>query len=65
MAQQTNHITEEHSIDHPPYFNCEDYPYLKDRMRLFIEFTSINMWEIIKNCDYIPTIEQPLLNKVK
>ena len=27
-------------------------------MRLFIESASIDMWEIIKNDDYIPTIEQ-------
>ena len=29
-------------------------------MRLFIEFTSIDMWEIIENGDYVPTIEQPV-----
>ena len=29
-------------------------------MRLFIESTSIDMWEIIENGDYIPTIEQPV-----
>ena len=27
-------------------------------MRLFIEFTSLDMWEIIENRDYVPTIEQ-------
>ena len=27
-------------------------------MRLFIESTSIDMWEIIENDDYIPIIEQ-------
>ena len=27
-------------------------------MRLFIESTSIDMWEIIENGDYVPTIEQ-------
>ena len=27
-------------------------------MRLFIESTSIDMWEIIENGDYIPTVEQ-------
>ena len=29
-------------------------------MRFFIEYTSIDMWEIIENGDYIPTIEQPV-----
>ena len=29
-------------------------------MRLFIESTSIDMWEIIENGDYVPTIEQPV-----
>ena len=27
-------------------------------MRLFIKSTSIDMWEIIENGDYIPSIEQ-------
>ena len=27
-------------------------------MRLFIKSTSIDMWEIIENGDYVPTIEQ-------
>ena len=59
IAQQINHIAESHSINHPPYFNGEDYPYWKDRMRLFIESTSLDMWEIIENGDYIPIVEQP------
>ena len=29
-------------------------------MRLFIKSTRIDMWEIIKNGDYVPTIEQPV-----
>ena len=29
-------------------------------MRLFIESTSIDMYEIIENGDYVPTIEQPV-----
>ena len=59
MAQQINYIVEGHSINRPPYFNGEDYLYWKDRMRLFIESTSIDMWEIIEDEDYVPTIEQP------
>ena len=59
MAQQVNHIAEGHSINCSPYFNGEDYPYWKDRIRLFIESTSLDMWEIIENGDYIPTLEQP------
>ena len=27
-------------------------------MRLFIESTSLDMWEIIENGDYIPIVEQ-------
>ena len=53
-----NHIAKGHSINRPPYFNGEDYPYWKDRMRVFIESTSIDMWEIIENVDYVPTIQQ-------
>ena len=56
MAQQINHIVEGYSINRPPYFNGEDYPYQK--MRLFIESNSIYIWEIIENGDYVPTMEQ-------
>ena len=59
MAQQINHIAGQYSINCPPYFNGEDYPYWKDRMRLFIESTSIDMQEVIENGDYIPTTKQP------
>ena len=60
MAQQINHIVEGHSINHPPYFNGEDYLYWNDRMRLFIESTSLDIWEIIENGGYIPAVEQPV-----
>ena len=60
MAQQSNHIAEGYFINRPPYFNGEDYPYWKDRMRLFIESTSLDMCEIIENRNYVPTIEQPV-----
>ena len=58
MAEQINHIVECHSINCPPYCNGEDYLYWKNRMRHFIESTCLDMWEIIENGDYIPTIEQ-------
>ena len=29
-------------------------------MRLFIEYPSLDMWEIIENGDYLPTTEQPV-----
>ena len=58
MAQQITHIAEELSIKCLPYFNREDYLYWRDRMRLFIESTSLDKWEIIERRDYIPTIEQ-------
>ena len=60
MAHQINHIAEGHFISCPLYFNGEDYPYWKDRLRLFIKSTSIDMQEIIENGDYIPTVEQPV-----
>ena len=60
MAQHFSHIVEGHFINRPLYFNGEDYPYWKDKMRLFIESTSLDMGELIKNRDYIPTIEQPV-----
>ena len=62
MAQKISHITEGHSINHPPYFNGEGYPYWKDRMRLFIESTSLDMSKIIESGDYVLTSEQPIPN---
>ena len=60
MAQHISYIAEGHSINCPPYFNGEDYPYQKDRMRLFIESTCLDIWEIIENGDYLLTTEQPV-----
>ena len=60
MAQQVNNIAKGHSINYPPYFNGEDYSYWKDKMRLFIESTIIDMWKIIENGDYFPTIKRPV-----
>ena len=57
MAQQINYIAEGHSINRSSYFNGKDYLYWKDRMRLFIEPISLDMWEIIENGDYTPTDE--------
>ena len=57
MAQQINHIAEGHFINHLPYFNGEYYLYWKDKMRLFIKSTSIDMWEIIENGNYVSTIK--------
>ena len=37
-----------HSVNRPPFFNGEDYLYWKNRMRSFIDFTILDMWEIIE-----------------
>ena len=57
MTQQITHMAKGHSINRLPYFNGEDYPYWKDKMRLFIESISLDMREIIKNGVYIPMME--------
>ena len=57
MAQQNSYIAKGHSINRHPYFNGDDYPYWKNRIRLFIESTSLDMWKIIENGDYVPTSE--------
>ena len=31
----------------PPFFNGENYPYWKKRMRIFIQSTDYAMWKII------------------
>ena len=59
MAEQINHIAERHSINRLLYFDGEDYPYWKDKMKPFIESTSIDMWKVIENGGYIPTTKQP------
>ena len=55
MAESHVYIAEGASVTRPPAFNGEDYHYWKDRMRLFIESTHIDMWDIIENGQYVPT----------
>ena len=55
MAQQINHIVEGYSINRPPYFNGEDDPYWKDRMRLFIESTNL-VPQVVADPNQLPPV---------
>ncbi|RDX89686.1 hypothetical protein CR513_28557, partial [Mucuna pruriens] len=40
-------ILEKASLTRPPTFTRKDYPYLRDRMEMYIKSTQYNIWEII------------------
>ena len=42
-------LSEGQSIIRPPFFNGENYPYWKERMRIFIQSIDYAIWKIIVN----------------
>ena len=56
MASQVNfaHL-EGQSTNRPPLFNEDNYTYWKARMRIFIQASDYNLWNIIVNGPHIPT----------
>ena len=51
----SSHI-EGQSTQRPPFFNGSDYSYWKARMRIFIQAQDYEMWSIVVNGPYIPSI---------
>jgi len=48
---QCQFITEGTSLTRPPGFVGEDYPYWKDKMKMYIKSTQYRIWLIITNGD--------------
>src|SRR5215475_1950824 len=47
-------LSEGQSTTRPPFFNGENYPYWKERMRIFIQSTDYQIWNIITNKPEVP-----------
>ncbi|GKV40372.1 hypothetical protein SLEP1_g48027 [Rubroshorea leprosula] len=51
MASQT-HFVEGHSITRPPYFDGTNYQYWKNRMQIWLEANSYELWDCIARGPY-------------
>ena len=51
-----NVLPEGLSINKPPGFNGENYTYWKLRMKIFFEAVDLDLWEVIENGPFIPTV---------
>ena len=47
-------LSEGQSTIRPPFFNEENYPYWKERMRIFIQSIDYAIWKIIVNGLEVP-----------
>nr|KYP40635.1 Copia protein [Cajanus cajan] len=56
MASSNFLFPEGNSINRPPIFNGEGYHYWKSRMKIFIEAIDLNIWDVVENGSFIPTI---------
>ncbi|GMI95580.1 hypothetical protein HRI_003227300 [Hibiscus trionum] len=55
MASTSNsNLYESQSTTKPPFFNEDNYPYWKNRMRLFIKSTDYMVWDVVEEGPYIP-----------
>ena len=45
---------EDQSTTRPPFFNGNDYPYWKTRMRVFLQALDYELWEIVCDGSFIP-----------
>ncbi|KAK8585731.1 hypothetical protein V6N13_050703 [Hibiscus sabdariffa] len=48
-----NNLYESQSITKPPYFNGDNYPYWKNRMRLFIKSNDYQVWDVVEDGPFI------------
>ncbi|KAK8663003.1 hypothetical protein V6N13_024884 [Hibiscus sabdariffa] len=49
-----SNLYESQSITKPPYFNGDNYPYWKNRMRLFIKSNDYQVWDVVEDGPFIP-----------
>ncbi|GMI84085.1 hypothetical protein HRI_002077800 [Hibiscus trionum] len=52
MTSTSNY--ESQSTTKPPFFNGDNYPYWKNKMRLFIKSTDYMVWDVVEEGPYIP-----------
>ncbi|KAL4303104.1 hypothetical protein GQ457_10G004940 [Hibiscus cannabinus] len=49
-----NNLYESRSVTKPPYFNGDNYPYWKNRMRLFIKSNDYQVWDVVEDGPFVP-----------
>ena len=64
MAKQNSvtFLPEGASSNRPPGFNGEHYYYWKNQMKLFLESQDTDIWDIVENGPFTPTIPGPVPN---
>ncbi|GMI63474.1 hypothetical protein HRI_000016700 [Hibiscus trionum] len=53
-STSSSSMYESQSTTKPSFFNGDNYPFLKNRMRLFIKSNNYLFWDVIKDGPYIP-----------
>ena len=53
-TQNDSTFREEQSTIRPPYFNGNDYPYWKIKMRIYLQVLDYEIWEIVNDGSFMP-----------
>ena len=53
-TQNDSTFREGQSTSRPPYFDGNDYPYWKTRMRIYLQALDYELWEIVCDGSFIP-----------
>ncbi|GMI67464.1 hypothetical protein HRI_000415700 [Hibiscus trionum] len=53
-STSNSNLYESQSTTKPPFFNGNNYPYWKNRMRLFIKSTDYMVWDVVEEGPFIP-----------
>jgi len=56
MVGQNQTLVDNASINRPPLFVGENYPFWKVRMQIFLEFIGRGVWNVVVSGPYIPMI---------
>jgi len=54
MVGQNQTFAEGASINKPPLFTGENYPFWKARMQIFLKFVDRGIWDAILNGPFVP-----------
>ena len=53
MVGQNQTFAEGASINIPPLFTVENYPFWKNRMQIFLEFVDRGIWDAVLNGPFV------------
>jgi len=54
MVRQNQTFAEGASINRPPIFTSENYPFWKVRMQIFLESVDRGIWDAVLNGPFVP-----------